>query len=63
MITRAELRKNKFIIWFFKKQEISEDMPFMEQVWRYQWNNKATIMIECGLLYIFLSWLKNTGVI
>jgi len=57
MITRDEIRKNKFIIWFFKKQEIDKDMPLMEQVWRYQWNNKAFIMIECGILLMILNYL------
>ena len=43
--------------WFFKKYEIDKDMPLMENVWRYQWNHKSIIMIECGLLYYLLDWL------
>jgi len=41
--------------WFFKKYEITDDTPFLEMVWKYQWNHKALIMIECGILIIVLN--------
>ena len=53
MITKEKLRNN----WFFKKYEISDDMPLLEQVWRYQWNHKSLIMIECGTIAVMLNLL------
>ena len=45
--------------WFFKKYPVDKDMPMMERVWRYQWNHKALIMIECGCVALIMNWLKK----
>lgn len=55
MVTKEQLRNH----WFFKKYEINDDMPMVEKVWRYQWNNKALIMIECGIVYLLCYYVKQ----
>ena len=42
--------------WFFKKYEITPDLPFWEKVRRIQWNNKVFIFFECGLLCVVLNY-------
>ena len=53
MVTKEQLRNH----WFFRKYEIKEDEPLIDQVWKYQWNHKALIMIECGALYLVMNYL------
>ena len=52
---KEKIRNNKFIKWFFEKQIINDSDPLIEQFWKIQWNNKALIMIECGIVIILLN--------
>jgi len=63
MINKEELRKNKFIKWLLEKQVINDDDSFIEKLWKYQWNAKASILIECGILIIILNLLRDNGII
>jgi len=54
MMSLREYLRNS---WFFRKYEVTDDMPLIEKVWRIQWNQKHWIMFECGILYFVLSFI------